>query len=375
MPTVGVGNRAALGLVVERDVAGDDRRFEGAAGIADPADALRELPHDLRPLGRSEVEAVGDRDRAAAARRDVARRLGHRLLAAFVRIEIAVDRIHVAASSPARGRFLSRERPRRRAAPAAQSCSCARSCRTAPRSSASSRDSARRGAAKSCVGQIAVVELFALRAGRDAVRVLRRRERPVVHRRLGRDRIDRDRRDFVAMPEEAHESVVRRPRRRPRHRGPTSRRCATTSSSRPCFATMSIRSCDSESMISYGVMPLSRTARGRDRMRDTGARAAGHLERRRSQPGGAHVLNADDGIRLHDLQTRLEQQLLRERIADLHRRAFLFGRLVELRRGHRGAVDAVAARLRSDVDHRIADAARRSLEDAVAPCTCRARRR
>src|SRR5258708_529060 len=53
-------DRASLGLIVERHVARDDRRPQLAAGVADAADALGELPHDLRPLRRAEVQTVRD---------------------------------------------------------------------------------------------------------------------------------------------------------------------------------------------------------------------------------------------------------------------------------------------------------------------------
>ena len=54
---------------------------------------------------------------------------------------------------------------------------------------------------------------------------------------------------------------------------------------------------------------------------------------------------------------------------------FCFGLLGELGRRHRRAVDAVAAGLRADVDHRIADAGRLAEEDLVVLGTRRARRR
>ncbi len=94
-----------------------------------------------------------------------------------------------------------------------------------------------------------------------------------------------------------------------------------------------------------------------------GPAAAGHLERGGGEPRRAHVLDADDRVGLHQLEARLEEQLLGERVADLHGRALLFRLLVELGGRHRRAVDAVAPRLRADVDHRIADAGRFSLED------------
>ena len=81
-----------------------------------------------------------------------------------------------------------------------------------------------------------------------------------------------------------------------------------------------------------------------------------HLERGGGEAGRAHVLDGDDGVGRHQLEAGLQQQLLDERIADLHGRALALAVLVELGRGHGGAVDAVAAGLGADIDHRIADA-------------------
>src|SRR5207247_4958356 len=76
-------------LVVEGDIARHHRRAERVAGVADPSNALRELPHDLRPFRRADVEAVGDGHRPSTADGDVPRGFGHGLLAAFIRIETA----------------------------------------------------------------------------------------------------------------------------------------------------------------------------------------------------------------------------------------------------------------------------------------------
>ena len=98
---------------------------------------------------------------------------------------------------------------------------------------------------------------------------------------------------------------------------------------------------------------------------DAGAAARAHLARRRGQSGRAHVLDADERVGLHHLEARLEQQLLHERIADLHGRTLLSGLVVELRRRHRRAVDAVAAGLGADVIDRIAGTGRDGLDDLV----------
>ena len=69
--------------------------------------------------------------------------------------------------------------------------------------------------------------------------------------------------------------------------------------------------------------------------------------------------------RRHQLQARLDQQLLREGVADLHGRALLVRLVVELGRRHGGAVDAVAPGLGADVDHRQPDALGGRVEDLV----------
>ena len=98
---------------------------------------------------------------------------------------------------------------------------------------------------------------------------------------------------------------------------------------------------------------------------DARARAAAHLAGGAREPGGAHVLNADDGAGLHRFQTGFEQKLFEKRIAHLHVRTLLLGLLGELGRRHRRAVNAVAAGLRADVNHRVADAGGLAVEDFV----------
>ena len=69
----------AAGLVVEGDVAGDDREVQRPAGLGHSLDAADELAHDGRPLGIAEVEAVGDGQRPRADGGEVAPGLRHRL--------------------------------------------------------------------------------------------------------------------------------------------------------------------------------------------------------------------------------------------------------------------------------------------------------
>ena len=70
-------DRAAVGLVVERDVARDDRDAQRLARLRHPLDRLGELPRDLALLRVAEVETVRQPDRLGPGAGDVPRRLEH----------------------------------------------------------------------------------------------------------------------------------------------------------------------------------------------------------------------------------------------------------------------------------------------------------
>ena len=85
---------------------------------------------------------------------------------------------------------------------------------------------------------------------------------------------------------------------------------------------------------------------------------AGELAGRAGQSRAAEVLDAVDHVRGEQLQAALDEDLLRERVADLHRRtlrrALQIGGLVEGLRGqHRDAADAVAAGARAEEDDEV----------------------
>ncbi len=98
---------------------------------------------------------------------------------------------------------------------------------------------------------------------------------------------------------------------------------------------------------------------------NAGAAARAHFAARAGQPGGAHVLDADNQALLHGFKTGFEKQLLHERIADLHVGTLGAGIFAESGRGHRRAVNAVAPGLRADIDDGIADAGGAAVEDLV----------
>ena len=103
MPTTGVGQDGlAVRLVVEADVAGDDRRAELLAGRRHAADRLLHLVVDVELLRIAEVEAVGDGERLRAGADDVARRLSDGDGAAGVGVEVAVEAVAVGGEGDAR---------------------------------------------------------------------------------------------------------------------------------------------------------------------------------------------------------------------------------------------------------------------------------
>src|SRR6266853_960480 len=90
---------------------------------------------------------------------------------------------------------------------------------------------------------------------------------------------------------------------------------------------------------------------------DAGAAAGSHFHGGAGEPGGAHVLNRHDRAGLHGFETGFEEELLHERVADLHVGALLLGLLGEFGGGQeRCAVNSVAAGFCAGVNHGIADA-------------------
>ena len=64
-------DRVAVGVVVEGNVPGHDGNRQGLSRLRNPFDRLLQLPRDFGLLGRTEVQAVRERQRLAARTRDV----------------------------------------------------------------------------------------------------------------------------------------------------------------------------------------------------------------------------------------------------------------------------------------------------------------
>ena len=95
------------------------------------------------------------------------------------------------------------------------------------------------------------------------------------------------------------------------------------------------------------------------------AAAGGHLDRGGGQASSAHVLDCLNGVCRHQFEAGLDQQLLGERVANLHGRALLLVALGEFGRRHGRAMDAVAPGLRSDIEDRISGRRAAGIENLV----------
>ena len=86
---------AAGALVVKTDIASGHRRIQDAAGLGKSAHRFLELPENLRVVRVAEVQVVGHAERSGAGTGEVARRLGDRDFAAFIRIQINIGGIAI----------------------------------------------------------------------------------------------------------------------------------------------------------------------------------------------------------------------------------------------------------------------------------------
>ena len=92
----GVGMMACLvGLIVERDIAGDDRTIKGKGGISQSLNGLRQLRHDVRVFGIAKIEVVGECQRARAHRTQIAITLGRSQSRAVPRVKSRGARVRI----------------------------------------------------------------------------------------------------------------------------------------------------------------------------------------------------------------------------------------------------------------------------------------
>ena len=352
----------AVGLVVQAHVAAGDRDVQRAACFGDALDGLGELPHDVGPLRVAEVQAVRRAHREGARAGHVARRLGDRQPRALARVEVAVAAVAV---------HGERQRP-----PGALDAHHART-------HARGRD----GVRPHHVIVLPVDPALArhLRGGEQGEERVGRRGRggqPPGIERLALGEVGRRPRGAIV-----ERRVVRQgPVRDLGHDGaavahaqqPVGRHLTDADGVQiPLLEdALDLRLAPAPHDEQHPLLRLrqhdlvgrhARLALGHaaDVDLDAGAAAGAHLAGRAGQAGRPHVLDADQRVGAHHFQAGLEQQLLHERVAHLDVRPFLRRRLVELGRGHRRPVDAVASRPGAHVVDRVAHPLRPAADQRV----------
>ena len=128
----------AVGFVIKRDVAGNDRICKRGTGGGNAFDRADDLAHHIRIFRVAEIEAIGNGERFRAHGGKVAPGFGDRLHAAQFRIRLAIARRHVAGHGEA---FLAAMNTDDSGIPTRlfERCRSSPDCHIAPRSSASRR--------------------------------------------------------------------------------------------------------------------------------------------------------------------------------------------------------------------------------------------
>ena len=93
---VGVGSTSARRtLIIQRDIAANNRRAECAARFSRAFNRFAQLPEIFRLVRIAEIQVVGHGERLRARAGEIARGLGHGDFSAFARIESTIERIAI----------------------------------------------------------------------------------------------------------------------------------------------------------------------------------------------------------------------------------------------------------------------------------------
>ena len=88
-------NGRAVSLIIETHVAAHNRHIESHTSVAHALNDLGKLPHDCRILRATEIQAIGQTERAGTNAGEIARRLRDRQYAPYIRIQITISAIAV----------------------------------------------------------------------------------------------------------------------------------------------------------------------------------------------------------------------------------------------------------------------------------------
>src|SRR5690348_2168536 len=347
-------NRAPESFVVEADVAAGDGHVEGAAGLGDAINRLAELAHDFGLFGIAEIEAIRGGDGTRAGAGDVARGFCDGVHRAQTRRALAPAAIAVRGKRNRARRLLEAEHGRVAGA------------REDARIRANHvvvllEDPALRGdGGRSEQAAEIFVQVRTGRSEFDERRGgflrFRRSDSAIVTRAFLGDGVRGDFRNDAAIFEHTQKAIARDAADLDGVEAPFAEHLED-------FAFAAELGDKEHALLRFAEHDfVGRHARftlrdAREFDFDARAAAGGHFAGRAREARGAHILNRDDSAGAHGFEAGFEEKFFHEGIADLDVGALLLRLLAEFGGGEeRGAVDAVAARLRSDVNHGIARA-------------------
>jgi hypothetical protein len=348
-------DRAAVRLVVERDVPGDDRTPEGLGCGCDSFDGLGELPADFRLLRIAEVETVREAERLAADTGDVARGLENRERPAHERVERGDPPLAVQAD---------REPPHRR--PQAQHGCVESRPPNRPRAHELVVAAEDELATSQRRRRQQLEEGVLVRGCTDDLSGLRGSPRlagNLVARALVGEQPRRYHADGLPVPERLQLPGVRdladdRVLELPPVEDGVDRLDPVRADDRdhPLLALG-----DHHLPGLHSLLPERHAVQV-----DVDAEIRRHLGERRRDPRGAAILKRLDETGLHELHRRLDELLPGEGIADLDRGPLLGGAVVELlAREHGGAADSVSTGRRTVEDDRVTGRSRLRAEQPL----------
>src|ERR1035437_5948047 len=346
---------AAEGFVVEADIAAGDGRVEEAAGLGHAFDGLDELGHDFGALGVAEVEAIGGGDGQRAHDGESAAAFGDGELRALARGEVSVAAVAIERHGDGRAGFLDADDGGVGLFGNGKRVGAHLEIVLFPDpafgTDVGSGEQGGQGGLHVGFGGWGVLASDFRRRGIGAV---------VEGRLVGQFAVG-DFGDDFAVVADAKLAVAGDDADLGGFEAPLLEDAED-------FVLAAIIGHQQHALLALGEHDLVGRHAGfalRDAVKfdfDADFAAAAHLAGGAGQTGGAHILNTDDGAGLHGFEAGFEEKFLHEGIAHLHVGALLLGLFGELGRGHGGAVNAVAAGARADVDHGVADARRLGVE-------------
>ncbi len=358
-------NTFTQSFVVEADIPASDRSIELLAGLGHAVNHLRKLPHDVRLFGIAEIKAVRSANRSRAGTCHFARSFSDRVHRSQARVEITPSPIPVERHRQPAFRSLDANHARIPGAGRVNRIGLHHVIVLLPHP-ALRADVGTGEQSFELRREIAAFREVNVRRHLALDRWFPASERTLIDRRIIGQRGIRNLRDNFAVLQHAHLRIARNAANFDRIQAPLLKYAEYL-----VFAPF-LRD-QQHALLRLAQHDLVRS-HARFALRNAiqfnlnaGAAARAHFARGACEAGRAHILNSDNGARLHGFKASLEQQLFKERIPHLHIGPLGLRSLTELFARHGCAVDTVASGLGAHINDRITLARGTRVKNLIAP--------